>query len=226
MQYLCTAVLASVALLAQTGCVSATEQQVRLNSTGINANESVAILGRLHKSSDETEIDFIDCVSYKTRVSPNALNVMQSQDFRDAFFPWFEPRTAPRETEELVTILDNPELAKRFREVGVRYIVWIAGQTQRRDQSGTLQCAIATSGVPACFGFLSWDGAANYEATIWDVPNQVSVGKLSSEATGTSFVPAIVVPLPFIARVQASACHSLSEQLKSFIAGETVSPTV
>lgn len=218
----CTATLT---LLVLTGCVSTTLQQIRETSSEIRANESIAILGRLHKTKDETEIDFVDCVADRTGAGLDSLNVIQPQEFLDVFFPWFEPRTAPRETTELLQFLDTPILVNRFRNVGLRYIVWIEGQTQRVDQSGTMQCAIATGGVPACFGFLSWDGESNYEATVWDIEQGTTVGKLSSEASGTSFVPAIVVPVPFIARVQATACRSLADQLKNFIAGTDPVPS-
>jgi hypothetical protein len=52
---------------------------------------------------------------------------------------------------------------------------------------------------------------------VWDVRNANSVGKVSSDAIGTSYMPAIVVPLPFIARVQNSACTSMAGQLRAFI---------
>lgn len=214
----------AVGIVVTSGCVSTTLQQIRESSSEISDHESIAILGRLHKSKEETEIDFVDCVSSRTSMGENGLNVLTSQAFLDSFFPWFEPRTAPRETKELVQFLDTPLLVKRFRDIGLRYIVWIDGQTERVDQSGTLQCAIATSGVPACFGFLSWDGQSNYEATVWDIERGITVGKLSSEASGTSFVPAIIVPVPFIARVQATACRSLADQLKSFISGTDPQP--
>ena len=216
--------ICTLTCFALSGCVATTLQQIRETSSTIETHESIAILGRLHKTKDETEIGFVDCVADKTGTGSAALNVIPPQQFLDTFFPWFEPRTAPRETKDLVGYLDNPLLAKRLRDVGLRYIVWIEGQTQRVDQSGTMQCAIATSGVPACFGFLSWDGESNYEATVWDVETGVTVGKLSSEASGTSFVPAIVVPVPFIARVQATACRSIADQIQSFITGNDPEP--
>ena len=76
----------------------------------------------------------------------------------------------------------------------MRYLVWIEGTTQRSDESGTLQCTVVSGGIPACFGFLSWENGSNYEASVWDVHQGMSVGTLSSEASGTSFVPAVVVP--------------------------------
>lgn len=208
-----------LAAIASTGCVSSTIQQVRQGETGIQGNEAIAILGRRHKNRDETRQNFVECVTDKASTGSEAISVINDKAFLDSLFPWFEPRTAPLELNELERLVARPEIAQRIKEIGVRYIVWIEGTTERRDQSGTLQCALASGGLPACFGFLSWEGASDYEATIWDISNQISVGKLSSEARGVSFVPAVIVPLPFIARVQASACSTLADQIKSFIAG-------
>ncbi len=210
-------VFIAVVVFATTGCVSSTIQQVRQGETGISGHEAIAVLGRRHKTRNESKTNFVDCVAKKTSSGTQAVQVIQDREFLDALFPWFEPRTAPLELTELSRLVSRPEIATRIKEIGVRYIVWIEGTTERRDQSGTLQCAVASGGLPACFGFLSWEGASDYNATIWDISNQVNVGKLSSEARGVSFVPAVIVPLPFIARVQASACNTLADQIKSFI---------
>ena len=200
------------------GCVSTTLQEVRESDTGIASHESIAILGRRHQTRNETESYFVECVAEKTSSGSDAVQVVTDQQFVDAFFPWFEPRTAPSDVADMKSLVMNPKVEQRIEEMGVRYVVWIEGSTQRTEQAGTVQCAVATGGVPACFGFLSWEAGSNYEATIWDVRKGVSAGKVSSEAKGTSFVPAIIVPLPFIARTQSHACATMSEQLKEFIA--------
>jgi len=48
---------------------------------------------------------------------------------------------------------------------------------------------------------------------------QESVGSISTDANGQSYMPAIVIPIPFIARVEANACSGLGNQLKQFIKG-------
>lgn len=206
-------------LAMQSGCVSTTIQQIREVDTDLNAGHVVAILGRLDRTKNETELNFVECISDKTQDLERNIRVIDNQAFLDEFFPWFEPRTAPRDTGELKNLLTNPRLATRFREQGVKYIVWIDGTTQRTDQSGTVQCAMTAGGVPTCFGFLSWDSESSYEASVWDVEQGITAGKLSSEVSGTSFVPAIIVPIPFVARVRASACNSLSSQLQDFLTG-------
>ena len=212
----CLAALASLALVAGCG-VQSTVQQVRQAQTELG-DHSIVVLSRKHKTQGETEDDFVSCVSDSVAGGDGPLPVLRERDFVDATFPWFEPRTAPLTTDDLAKVINRPLIAERIRNIGVRYLVWIEGTTERSDEGGSLQCTVVTGGIPACFGFLSWENGANYEASVWDVHMGTNVGTLSSEATGTSFVPAVVVPLPFIARVRQRACHNLAEQIKGFLA--------
>lgn len=202
------------------GCVTTTIQEVRESETGLSKEESIVVLGRRHKGGDATEEKFVDCVSHELAKGKNKLGIVGDEEFVDAMFPWFEPRTAPLKTSDLPNMLNRPLLSERLNEIGVRYMVWIEGSTERIDSNGSMTCSITTTGA-GCFGFLSWEDDSSYEASIWDIKNGISVGKISSDASGTSFVPAVVVPVPFIARVQNSACNSLADQLKAFLINET-----
>lgn len=203
-------------LVVLSGCVTSTIQEVRESATGLSAEESVVVLGRRHKGGDATEDKFVDCVSDRLGRGKDGLGVIGDDEFVDSLFPWFEPRTAPLKTADLPRMLSRPLLSERLTEIGIRYMIWIEGSTERIDSSGSMTCSITTTGA-GCFGFLSWEDGASYEASIWDIKNAVSVGKISSDSSGTSFVPAVVVPIPFIARVQHSACNSMAAQLKAFI---------
>ena len=209
------AVVLSALLLG--GCVTATVQQVRESSTGLLAEESIVVLGRRDRpSNDETEMNFVRCVGNRMAKGGNRMNVLSEADFRDALFPWFEPRTAPAKTSDLPELMSTPALADRLSELGLRYLVWIDGSTVRTDSAGSMTCSITTAGG-GCFGFLTWENDSSYEATIWNVRTGQAVGRVSTDAIGTSYIPAVVVPVPLIARVQNSACTSLSNQLKTFI---------
>jgi len=202
------------------GCVTNTVQQVREASTGMLATDSVVVLGRRSRPSvAETELDYISCVGDSVGSGGTKLNVIPEQDFLDAMFPWFEPRTAPVNTSELPNLIAEAPLAARMSEIGLRYLVWIDGATKRTEQSGSLTCSIGTFGG-GCFGFLSWENDSSYEATIWDVRSGKSVGKISSDAVGTSYMPAVFLPLPIIAPVRRSACGAMGDQLKTFLLQE------
>ena len=199
------------------GCVTATVQQVREASTGIGEAEAIVVLGRKSRpTSDETEMNFVRCVSASMSRGADRLNVIPETEFRDALFPWFEPRTAPANTADLPELMSTPVLAARLEQLGLRYLVWVDGSTVRTDSSGSMTCSVTTAGA-GCFGFLTWENDSSYEATVWDVRSGSAVGRISSDAIGTSYIPAVVVPVPLIARVQNSACNSLSNQLKTFI---------
>ncbi len=214
-------VLGSVTLLvlglASSGCVTNTVQQVRETATGIGDGDSVVVLGRRNRPSQtQTELDFIDCVSRNMAGGSNGLQVITEQEFMDAMFPWFEPRTAPLSTNELPKLLREPVLAERLREIGLKYLVWVEGNTRRTSQTGSMSCT-ATPGGAGCFGFLTWENDSSYEASVWNAHTAKTAGKVSSDAAGTSYIPAVVVPIPLIARVQSSACSSLANQLKTFV---------
>ena len=215
--------LCLVAGLACTGCVQTTVQEVRQADTRIGTGESIVILSRKHKTQGETEDDFVTCVSDSVNKGDGALPILSEREFMDATFPWFEPRTAPLTMEDLAMVINRPLIAGRIDEIGVRYLVWIEGTTERTDESGSLNCTFFSGGIPACFGFLSWESGSDYEASVWDVERGMTVGTLSSEAAGTSFVPAVVLPIPVIAPVREKACANLSTQIKTFIHPDLVS---
>ena len=203
------------------GCVTNTVQQVRQTATSMSDEDAIVVLGRRNRpSQSEAELDFIDCVSRNMGSGSNAVQMVSEQEFMDALFPWFEPRTAPVNTSDLPEILSQPLLAQRVREIGLKYLVWLEGATNRTSQAGTLSCTVAPGGG-GCFGFLTWENDSSYEASVWDAHSGRTAGKVSSDAAGTSYMPALVVPIPIIARVQNSACTSLAGQLKQFVQNES-----
>ena len=110
----------------------------------------------------------------------------------------------------------QPRLAAQFDSIDLRYLVWIDGRTSRTASAGSLGCAVGPGGG-GCFGFLTWDNDASYEATVWDTQIGQTAGRISSDAEGTSYMPAFVVPLPIVARVKSNACKSLSKQIANFL---------
>ncbi|MCH8175358.1 MAG: hypothetical protein IIC59_09285 [Proteobacteria bacterium] len=208
--------LAALALLAS--CTSTTIDEFRRGETGIGASETVVVLGRRQASDYETRAEFVSCVGERMGRGENALNIVPEQEFVDAMFPWFEPRTAPLRTQDLERLMAENVVAEKMLEFGVRYIVWLDGHTETTDRTGSISCTIGPGGA-GCFGFGTWEDDANFDARIWDVASMTSVGTISTDATGQSYLPALIIPIPLIARVEANACSRLADQLKSFVNG-------
>jgi len=184
--------------------------------TGIRDDESVVILARSYHLGNDTEADYIRCVEKALARGRGKLNVIPSNEFIDSLFPWFEPRTAPAETKNLAKLMERPGVAEKIAEQGVHYIIWLDGDTERVAGGGSLSCA-AGPGGGGCFGFAWWQNDADYNASVWDLEGLESAGSVSTDVSGTSFLPALIIPLPFIARTQAKACKTLADQLRSFI---------
>ena len=182
----------------------------------MESGEAIVVLGRRHTVEHETEVDFIDCVGESLAKNDAGINVIPERAFLDALYPWFETNTAPMDVKNLDRLLQNESVSNKFDDLGIRYFVWIDGSTERTDQSGSVSCAVGPGGG-GCFGFASWDDEANYEASIWDLKQTSVSGRISAESQGTSYMPAVVVPIPLLARVQATACQSMAQQLGNSI---------
>ena len=200
-------------------CTSTTVDEFRQGETGIESDESVVILGRRQASDFETKSDFVECVGKGMRQGENAISVVPEREFIDAMFPWFEPRTAPLRATDLEQLLAEDVVAQKMNEFGIRYMVWVEGFTETTGRTGSISCTVGPGGG-GCFGFGTWEDDANFDARVWDVNTLRNVGTINADATGQSYLPALVVPIPLIARVETNACNRLAAQLKDFVNGE------
>lgn len=193
----------------------------------VSGDDAIVVLGRRHKAEYETEQDFIDCVGKSLSGREGPLRIIPEKTFVDSMYPWFETSTAPMNVKRLQKLLANQAVAARIEEFGIRYVIWVDGSTETIDSNGGVSCAVGPGGG-GCFGFASWSDEARYEASIWDLESADVAGKVSTETNGTSYMPAVIVPIPLLARVQANACSSMAGQLAGFItnAGPTAPGTL
>lgn len=213
--------LAGIVLLgsALSACVTSRMENIRQESTGIAEGEGVVIMAKSYHLGNETEANFIACIGDSIGRGSGGLRVIPNREFVDSLFPWFEPRTAPAETKGLPALMARPGVADMIRQKGVRYIIWLDGDTDKVAGGGSMSCA-AGPGGGGCFGFAWWQKDANYDATVWDLTGLEDAGTVSADVSGTSFLPAIIIPIPLIARTQAKACKGLADQLKLFIVSD------
>lgn len=215
-KFLSTLMSMSVLAALNSGCTTVVIDEYRRSNGELAVGDSVVILGRRHSSEYETEPDLIDCVGQTLHNPKTGVNVIPEQQFVDALYPWFEPRTAPMHIKSLSKLMDIPDVRDRMEKYGIKYIVWIDGNTETTSSAGSIGCSIGTAGA-GCFGFGTWDKESDYEASVWNFHDQELSGKISADAQGTSYMPAIVVPIPLIARVQNNACKGMAARLQEFL---------
>lgn len=202
-------------LLSLSGCTSVTLDEHLLSQADLSSGDSIVILGRRHSSDFETEPSFVACVGEKLSKSPLSIQVIPEKQFLNALYPWVEPRTAPRKPKHLIRLMDHPGVEEYLAENRVRYMFWLRGNTEKTSSTGSIGCSIGPGGG-GCFGFGMWDNESNYELAAWDLSSQQEIGKISADAKGTSYMPAVVIPIPLLARVQNNVCEALSKQLIQF----------
>lgn len=214
------ALLPGAIIALTSACVTSTVDEMVFNepTEGIG-NSSVVILGRRHASDYETEPDFIECVGDHIAARDKSIEVIGELEFINALYPWFEPRTAPLRAQDIDRLMQQQPVAEKMAELKTEYMIWIDGSTVRTDSAGSMTCAIGPGGA-GCFGFGTWSNDANYEAAIWDFTDRAEVGRVNTSATGQSYMPAVVVPIPIIAPVQGTACDGIADQLLQFLSSE------
>jgi hypothetical protein len=209
-----------LATLMLSGCVTSTVDEMVFNepTEGIG-DASVVILGRRHAPDYETEPDFIKCVGKHIMARDKSIQVMDELEFINSLYPWFEPRTAPLRPEDIHKLLQHEAVADKASTLKIEYMIWIDGSTVRGDSAGSMACGIGPGGA-GCFGFGTWSDDSNYEAVIWDFTDKAEVGRVNTSATGQSYMPAVIIPIPIIAPVQGTACDGIGDQLLEFLSSE------
>ena len=126
-------------------------------------------------------------------------------------------QTVPEAVKPILLLDGDCRRPQHDRDLG--QLGWLDGDTDRVAGGGSLSCA-AGPGGGGCFGFAWWQNDADYNAQVWDLKGLEAAGSVTADVSGTSFLPALVVPIPLIARARAAACKGLAEQLRTFIVDE------
>ena len=184
----------------------------------ISGDESIVLLSNSYHTGNQTELDFMDCLNNSILKKQDTFEIIPTRQFQNLFYPWFEPSTAPQSIEDLPKILGNELIKEKLSAMKIEYLIKITGETKTNASSGALSCA-AGPGGGGCFGFAWWDDTSAYNASVWDLSQETSVGNVSANVTGTSMIPAIIIPIPILARTQSNACDGLSDQIVNFFSG-------
>ena len=207
-----------VLIITTVGC-STTRIDEEVNTAfTISGDESIVLLSNSYHTGNQTELDFMDCLNNSILKKQDTFEIIPTRQFQNLFYPWFEPSTAPQSIEDLPKILGNELIKEKLSVMKIKYLIKITGETKTNASSGALSCA-AGPGGGGCFGFAWWDDTSAYNASVWDLSQETSVGNVSANVTGTSMIPAIIIPIPILARTQSNACDGLSDQIVNFFSG-------
>tara|TARA_R110000782_G_scaffold37498_2_gene88691 strand:- start:2233 stop:2889 length:657 start_codon:yes stop_codon:yes gene_type:complete len=208
------AIIFTIVIIASCNTVTVIDKHKISPYIDLGDKESIVLLGRRHLRRHETELDYISCIEKKLSSGDERLNVIPEQQFIDSMYPYFESSTAPMNVQNLDKLLQHPNVSKKLADYKIHFFIWIEGNTKTIEKAGTISCV---GGPAGCFGLATWRDEALYEAKIWDLKSTSVSGKISTETQGTSFLPAVILPIPLLASVKSDACDGMATQLKEFL---------
>lgn len=208
-----------LAILLTAGCVTTVPTRASLlvnrsASTEFVAGESIAFIldnfsGEFSRSKEN---EFVGCISDALRTAEPTVRIVTPDDFRRAAVPDLARRESPsRPWEELVV---EPELRARAGAVGVRYVIFVSGDTQQKGKEFTDRIAAGT-----VYYRESW-----LQAVVWDIVKAQKAGDMTVTVWGK---PGYMIVGPLVAvglaYTETRACDEISKALKKFLAGESLS---
>lgn len=174
----------------------------------------------LFPSIGRDNMDFANCLQgelFHQGVPRTA--VIDTMDFQDAMFPWFEHMHAPKTAQEMESLLLRPIVRDRITALNVRYLIDFTIGTEADGFPGFL----CTAGFPVGFGCLgvAWaDNRSELSAIVWDLKKGRETGDLSVSSSGKSFGLGVIIPIVFTAYTEEDACEVLAIELAKIFSDE------
>ena len=209
---LLSTMLALALLSLACGCATSKVEISRVTATGFASGDSIVIFPDGMGANSIENVRFAKCVAKAILNNKPDQRFFAADAFKDALFPWLE--TAPNTPDDLNILLARPLVQDRISELGVRYIIVLAGGT-KVDSSWKRPFFCGYSG---CLGLTWWDRKTNLLAIVWDMKAGNKAGELTATSSGTAVVPAFVIPIPFIPLTETTACSDLGRHLVEFLA--------
>ena len=199
------------------GCTASKVQNVEESSSGDVSAQTVTVL-----STPQGSANLADCVRRGMHRANSNLRFIDPQEFRDDLFPWFEPGTAPRKTDDLTLLLHRSLVREKIAQLGLRYVILIDGATIEGDW----EHHIAAGGGYGSFG---WAGYGNkgqqthIDAFICDLEEPASSANLSGAKSDASYYLCCMIPFLYIpSTAESHACKEMAQKLVQFLAEHSV----
>lgn len=227
--------LGTAATVLLAGCIHVKIEEDRQIAGSITSSDAIALVAKPQSGGVNAESEFLDCLERQllgaappargpvdaTRpatVAGRDFRILPHRYFVDMMYPWLEPSTAVVDHDFANALLAHQGVRERIVNSGVRYVIAVDGSTNVTDKNGSITCAVGPGGG-GCFGVAFWKKQSGYEASVWDMQRGVSLGTVGTDVSGNSVFIGALVPLPFIAPVQHTACTRLAGELQRFLTG-------
>lgn len=159
----------------------------------------------------------MECVGNRLRSYHPPVGVVAMDDvIRLEFFPWLEPSTGPKTTDDFRSWFSHPAIQDKMRDLGIRYLLSLQGGTKTEIPGGGILCG-ASMGGGGCLGFAWGTHESAFSASLFDLQDQAEPKELTSRESSGVYVPAFILPIPLLAPTESVACERLAHDLHETI---------
>jgi len=190
------------------GCTASRVQNVEKSFSGDVSVQTVTVL-----PTNQGSANLADCVRRGMHRANSNFRFIDPQEFRDDLFPWFEPGTAPRNTDDLALLLHRPLVREKIAQLGLRYVISIGGATAENDWEHHI-----TGG--AGYGSFGWGGYGkkvhhtNIGAFICDLEEPASSANLRGAKSDASYYLCCLIPFFYIpSTAESHACKEMGQEI-------------
>ena len=208
-------------ILLLSSCASPTETKVSFEAEmPLAPGEKVVLFPNDRRDASTASRGFVRCL--RSNLEEKAISfskVMDTAEFQDALFPWFEFAHAPQTVDEIDGLLSRPKVREQIAALNVRYLVSMTLDGYRDGFPGMF-CGGGAVGA-GCLG-IAWEGkVSQLDAVVWDLKTGKEEGDLSVSSSGTSLALGVIFPIVFIAYTEEEACEALADKLGEILDGKT-----
>ena len=184
--------------------------------TKFKHSENIVVL--FDESKQHLKPSFKRCID-KNMEYEFGFSYIYNQTIVDDMFPWLESKSTPTNSDAVTELLiNNQHLFEQIKQQNITKIVIVNADLNSNSDSQGLTCANL-----GCFGLISWSKNYIVKLNIIDLKPMhqslpaTTLGEVTVEATGSSYIPAVIVPLPLIAYVEKNACQRSVDKVKSLV---------
>jgi hypothetical protein len=155
----------------------------------------------------------MECAGDRLRSYQPPIDVVAvDNSVRWEFFPWLEPSTAPKSSEALREWLSYPAVQDKMRELGVRYLLSFHGGTKTETPGGGIFCGGGYGGG-GCLGYAWGKRESAFDANLIELRDPATAVELSARESSGVYIPAFILPIPFLAPTESVACDRLARDI-------------
>jgi hypothetical protein len=200
------------------GCTASKVQNVEESSSGDVSAQTVTVL-----STHQGSANLADCVRRSMHRANSNLRFIDPQEFRDDLFPWFEPGTAPRKTDDLALLLHRPLVREKIAQLGLRYVISIDSATTAQDWEHHIEVGGGYPGAAGWFGYGKKVHHTNIDAFICDLEETASSANLRGAKSDASYYLCCMIPFFYVpSTAESHACKEMGQKLVQFLAEHSV----